>query len=139
MPMLALVHPVFDCLMRLAQPDALLNEEEVRIDPPYNYIYTILALIPSLSCCRWTVWCCSCIGSESSSRMQTGRGWTSFSSSCETGSCCRKASAPCPACCCWNSWSFELEDGHSAPPQTSTTTVKLLSRIVLRASLLHIF
>lgn len=29
--MLALVHPVFDCLMILAQPDALLNEEEVRI------------------------------------------------------------------------------------------------------------
>lgn len=29
MPMLALVHPVFDCLMRLAQPDALLNEAEV--------------------------------------------------------------------------------------------------------------
>lgn len=29
--MLALVHPVFDCLMRLVQPDALLNEEEVRI------------------------------------------------------------------------------------------------------------
>lgn len=30
MPMVALVHPVFDCLMRLAQPDALMNEEEVR-------------------------------------------------------------------------------------------------------------
>lgn len=29
MPMVALVHPVYDCLMRLAQPDALLNEEEV--------------------------------------------------------------------------------------------------------------
>uniref|UniRef100_H3D313 MIF4G domain containing b n=1 Tax=Tetraodon nigroviridis TaxID=99883 RepID=H3D313_TETNG len=29
MPMLALVHPVFDCLMRLTYPDALLNEEEV--------------------------------------------------------------------------------------------------------------
>uniref|UniRef100_A0A3Q3GYK4 MIF4G domain containing b n=1 Tax=Labrus bergylta TaxID=56723 RepID=A0A3Q3GYK4_9LABR len=29
MPMVALVHPVFDCLMRLAQPDALMNEEEV--------------------------------------------------------------------------------------------------------------
>ena len=28
--MVALVHPVFDCLMRLAQPDALMNEEEVR-------------------------------------------------------------------------------------------------------------
>lgn len=27
--MVALVHPVFDCLMRLAKPDALLNEEEV--------------------------------------------------------------------------------------------------------------
>ena len=31
MPMLALVHPVYDCLMRLTYPDALLNEEEVRI------------------------------------------------------------------------------------------------------------
>lgn len=29
MPMMALVHPVFDCLMRLTHPDALLNEEEV--------------------------------------------------------------------------------------------------------------
>ncbi|XP_037544882.1 MIF4G domain-containing protein B [Nematolebias whitei] len=29
MPMVALVHPVYDCLMRLAQPDALMNEEEV--------------------------------------------------------------------------------------------------------------
>ncbi|XP_014876123.1 MIF4G domain-containing protein B [Poecilia latipinna] len=29
MPMVALVLPVYDCLMRLAQPDALLNEEEV--------------------------------------------------------------------------------------------------------------
>ncbi|XP_034047194.1 MIF4G domain-containing protein B [Thalassophryne amazonica] len=28
-PMLALVHPVYDCLIRLAQPDALLNEKEV--------------------------------------------------------------------------------------------------------------
>ncbi len=27
--MVALVHPVFDCLMRLAQPDSLVNEEEV--------------------------------------------------------------------------------------------------------------
>ena len=31
MPMVALVHPVYDCLLRLAQPDALLNEEEVRV------------------------------------------------------------------------------------------------------------
>ncbi|KAM9843806.1 MIF4G domain-containing protein B isoform 1-T1 [Aulostomus maculatus] len=30
MPMAALVHPVYDCLMRLAKPDALMNEEEVR-------------------------------------------------------------------------------------------------------------
>ncbi|KAM6914410.1 MIF4G domain-containing protein B isoform 1-T2 [Lycodopsis pacificus] len=29
MPMVALVHPVYDCLLRLAQPDALMNEEEV--------------------------------------------------------------------------------------------------------------
>ncbi|XP_026016366.1 MIF4G domain-containing protein B-like [Astatotilapia calliptera] len=30
MPMVALVHPVYDCLMRLAKPDALMNEDEVR-------------------------------------------------------------------------------------------------------------
>ncbi|KAK2864846.1 hypothetical protein Q7C36_004000 [Tachysurus vachellii] len=29
MPMMVLVHPVYDCLMRLAQSDALKNEEEV--------------------------------------------------------------------------------------------------------------
>lgn len=29
MPMVALVNPVYDCLMRLAQPDALMNEKEV--------------------------------------------------------------------------------------------------------------
>ncbi|KAK9534989.1 hypothetical protein VZT92_007398 [Zoarces viviparus] len=29
MPMVALVHPVYDCLLRLAQADALMNEEEV--------------------------------------------------------------------------------------------------------------
>ncbi|XP_034395996.1 MIF4G domain-containing protein B-like isoform X1 [Cyclopterus lumpus] len=29
MPMVALVHPVYDCLVRLAQPDALMKEEEV--------------------------------------------------------------------------------------------------------------
>ncbi|KAM3863566.1 MIF4G domain-containing protein B [Diretmus argenteus] len=29
MPMVALVHPVYDCLMRLAQSDALMNEEEL--------------------------------------------------------------------------------------------------------------
>ncbi|XP_059414995.1 MIF4G domain-containing protein B [Carassius carassius] len=29
MPMMALVHPVYDCLFRLAQSDALQNEEEV--------------------------------------------------------------------------------------------------------------
>lgn len=28
--MVALVHPVYDCLMRLAKPDALMNEDEVR-------------------------------------------------------------------------------------------------------------
>lgn len=30
MPMVALVDPVYSCLIRLAKPDALLNEEEVR-------------------------------------------------------------------------------------------------------------
>ena len=29
MPMVALVHPVYDCLLRLSQPDALVNEDEV--------------------------------------------------------------------------------------------------------------
>lgn len=29
MPMVALVHPVYDCLIRLAQPDALMKQEEV--------------------------------------------------------------------------------------------------------------
>lgn len=29
MPMMPLMHPVYDCVMRLAQPDALMNEEEV--------------------------------------------------------------------------------------------------------------
>ncbi|XP_030646651.1 MIF4G domain-containing protein B isoform X2 [Chanos chanos] len=29
MPMMALVHPVYDCLFQLAQPDSLKNEEEV--------------------------------------------------------------------------------------------------------------
>ncbi|XP_066560431.1 MIF4G domain-containing protein B [Amia ocellicauda] len=29
MPMMALVHPVYDCLFRLGQPDSLQNEEEV--------------------------------------------------------------------------------------------------------------
>lgn len=29
MPMVALMHPVYDCVMRLAQPDALMNEDEV--------------------------------------------------------------------------------------------------------------
>lgn len=29
MPIMALVHPVYDCLIRLAQPDALKNHEEV--------------------------------------------------------------------------------------------------------------
>ncbi|KAL4647975.1 MIF4G domain-containing protein-like [Arapaima gigas] len=28
-PMMVLVHPVYDCLFRMAEPDALLNEEEV--------------------------------------------------------------------------------------------------------------
>lgn len=28
-PMVALVPPVYDCLMRLSQPDALMNDEEV--------------------------------------------------------------------------------------------------------------
>ncbi|MEQ2161134.1 MIF4G domain-containing protein B [Goodea atripinnis] len=31
MSMVALVLPVYECLMRLAEPDALLNEEEVRL------------------------------------------------------------------------------------------------------------
>lgn len=38
--MVVLVHPVFDCLMRLAKPDALVNEEEVR----FIYFYTFDSL-----------------------------------------------------------------------------------------------
>lgn len=29
--MVALVHPVYDCLLRMAQPDALMNEKEVKL------------------------------------------------------------------------------------------------------------
>lgn len=35
MPMMALVHPVYDCLFRLAQSDALKNEEEVNLEHCY--------------------------------------------------------------------------------------------------------
>lgn len=133
---MALVHPVFDCLMRLTHPDALLNEEEVRIDTVQTKrVFAAdkdMALISSTSFFRWTVWCCSCIASESSWRTQADHEWTRYSSCFGMPSCCRKASAPCPACCCWRSWSSELEAGRSAPPQTSTTTVKLPSRIVAR-------
>lgn len=33
--MMALVHPVYDCLFRLAQSDALKNEEEVNLEHCY--------------------------------------------------------------------------------------------------------
>ncbi|XP_067913958.1 MIF4G domain-containing protein B isoform X1 [Heterodontus francisci] len=36
MPMMALVNPVYDCLFRLAQPDSLQNEEEVRKETGSN-------------------------------------------------------------------------------------------------------
>lgn len=35
MPMMALVPPVYDCLFRLAQSDALKNEEEVNLEHYY--------------------------------------------------------------------------------------------------------
>lgn len=44
MPMMALVHPVFDCLMRLTHPDALLNEEEVRIYTTYRQSVLLLQI-----------------------------------------------------------------------------------------------
>jgi len=34
--MVALVHPVYDCLLRLARPDALMNEEEVGVRWAYS-------------------------------------------------------------------------------------------------------
>lgn len=43
MPMVALVQPVFDCLFRLAQPDALKNEEEVKYHIS-NFIITTASL-----------------------------------------------------------------------------------------------
>lgn len=127
--MVVLVHPVFDCLMRLAKPDALVNEEEVRcvfysviIVENSNHMthesmgvilahFEALILTGMVFLCRWIVWCCSCIASESSWRRQTASGWTSCSSSYGTASCCRRASPPWPVCCCWRSWSSEPEAG----------------------------
>lgn len=43
MPMVVLVHPVFDCLMRLGKPDALVNEEEVRKNV---FFFTLLTHSP---------------------------------------------------------------------------------------------
>lgn len=39
-PMAALVQPVYDCLFRLVQPDALTNEEEVSWLGPLNTLNT---------------------------------------------------------------------------------------------------
>lgn len=45
--MVVLVHPVFDCLMRLAKPDALVNEEEVR------FFFPLLTYSPFIDkCCN---------------------------------------------------------------------------------------
>ncbi|XP_070958605.1 MIF4G domain-containing protein B isoform X4 [Oncorhynchus clarkii lewisi] len=66
MPMVALVHPVFDCLLRLAQPDSLNNEEE-------------------------TAWCSSCTALGTSWRRWTDRRWTSSSTCCGMASYCRRA------------------------------------------------
>lgn len=95
----------------------------------FSFHWQSLMLPPS---CRWTVWCCSCIASESSWRRPTASGWTSCSSSCGTASCCRRASPPWLACCCWRSWNSEREAGCWAARRTSTTTVKLRTRIVGR-------
>lgn len=75
MPMVALVHPVYDCLMRVAQPDALMNEEEVMALEPnsnnsvaFNLNYKTLIFIGphiwiSVSAFfRWTVSLCSYTG-----------------------------------------------------------------------------
>lgn len=86
--------------------------------------------------CRWTVWCCSCIASGSSWRRPAASGWTSCSSYCGTASCCRRASPPWPACCCWRSWNSEQEAGCWVARRTSTTTVKLQTRIVARTQVL---
>lgn len=37
-PLVALVDPIYDCLFRLAQPDALMNEEEVRCISTHTYL-----------------------------------------------------------------------------------------------------
>lgn len=37
-PLVALVDPIYDCLFRLAQPDALMNEEEVRCISAHEYL-----------------------------------------------------------------------------------------------------
>lgn len=153
MPMVVLIHPVFDCLMRLGKPDALVNEEEVRKNVLFFYFWLILLSLSNMlkwcmkasllwswpmlpPSCRWTVWCCSCIASGSSWRRPAASGWTSCSSYCGTASCCRRASPPWPACCCWRSWNSEQEAGCWAARRTSTTTVKLQTRIVARTQVL---
>lgn len=152
MPMVALVHPVFDCLLRLAQPDALNNEEEVS-----SYTYTVVLQIsiyrwiafkgyrcrqqqfslelrnantsirnaPGLT--RWTVWCCSCTASGISWRRWTTSGWTSSSSCCGMASCSWRGSAPWAGSFCWRSWSSGLVAGHSVTRPRSTTTAKSLT------------
>lgn len=98
----------------------------------FAYIVTLILVrvtdISSTSFCRWTAWCCSCTALESSWKRQTASEWMSCFSCCGTASCCRRASLLWPVCCCWRSWSSELEAGCSAAPRTSTTTVKLLTR-----------
>lgn len=46
MPMVVLVHPVFDCLMRLAKPDALVNEEEVRKKCLFVFFFAVFTHAP---------------------------------------------------------------------------------------------
>lgn len=101
-----------------------------------SFILVRVTDISFTSSCRWTAWCCSCTASESSWKRQTASGWMSCFSCSGTASCCRRASLPWPVCCCWRSWSSELEAGCSAAPRTSTTTVKLLTRIVARTKAL---
>ncbi len=49
MPMMALVHPVYDCLFRLAKSDALKNEEEVNPEYYYYYYYYCLTEMDRLT------------------------------------------------------------------------------------------
>ncbi len=151
-PMMALVHPVYDCLFRLAKSDALKNEEEV--NPEYYIVWlkwldnltsnasknnfqfhqkmvwrvkiihhNFLTFSASL-CLRWTVWCYSCIVLEISWRRWTCSSWMSCSICWGMDFSFRRTWAPWAACSCLRSLSFALEAGLSVKLLRNTTTAK---------------